>query len=67
MERLLERLKNLQMSLKLLNSLSEEAYKDIEIMHPLGIGDVEDVANACIYLLLFVSKVFKACYVITHL
>jgi len=45
-----------EMSLKLLNTLSEEARDDIESMHPLGIGNVEDIANACIYLLSDASK-----------
>ena len=45
-----------EMSLKLLSTLSEEARDDIESMHPLGIGNVEDVANACIYLLSDASK-----------
>ena len=45
-----------EMSLELLNTLSEEARNEIEKMHPLGIGMVEDVANACIYLLSDASK-----------
>ena len=45
-----------EMSLSLLDSLSKEAREDIESMHPLGIGDVEDVANACVYLLSDASK-----------
>ena len=45
-----------EMSLSLLDSLSEEAYNDIKSMHPLGIGSVDDVANACIYLLSDASK-----------
>ena len=45
-----------EMSLGLLNMLSEEACADIESMHPLGLGRVEDVANACAYLLSDASK-----------
>ncbi|MCE7994818.1 MAG: SDR family oxidoreductase [Roseivirga sp.] len=44
------------MSSKLLDTLSPEAQTEIEKMHPLGIGKVEDVANACIYLLSDASK-----------
>lgn len=44
------------MSRKLLDSLPEEARKSIEDMHPMGIGDVEDIANACIYLISDASK-----------
>jgi NAD(P)-dependent dehydrogenase (short-subunit alcohol dehydrogenase family) len=40
-----------EMSEKLLSTLSEEGVHEIEKMHPLGIGSVSDVANACIYLL----------------
>ena len=45
-----------EMSIKLLESLSSEARDNIEKMHPLGIGGVEDVANACIFLLSDASK-----------
>ena len=45
-----------EMSLKLLNTLSDDAKKEIDKMHPLGIGTVNDVANACIYLLSDASK-----------
>lgn len=44
------------MSENLLNSLSNDARQDIEKMHPLGIGSVEDVAHACVFLLSDVSK-----------
>lgn len=45
-----------EMSLKLLNTLSDDAKREIDKMHPLGIGSVNDVANACIYLLSDASK-----------
>lgn len=45
-----------EMSIALLESLSPEARQDIEAMHPFGIGDVTDVANACIFLLSDASK-----------
>ena len=45
-----------EMSLKLLNTLSDDAKTEIDKMHPLGIGTVNDVANACIYLLSDASK-----------
>jgi NAD(P)-dependent dehydrogenase (short-subunit alcohol dehydrogenase family) len=45
-----------KMSLSLFESLSKDALSDIESMHPLGFGYIEDVANACIYLLSFASK-----------
>ncbi len=45
-----------EMSLKLLNTLSDDAIKEIEKMHPYGFGSVDDVANACIYLLSDASK-----------
>ena len=45
-----------EMSNKLLNTISEEARNDIASMHPLGIGNVADVANACIYLLSDASR-----------
>lgn len=44
------------MSEKLLDSLSNDAREKIEKMHPLGIGSVEDVSNACIFLLSDFSK-----------
>ena len=44
------------MSLNLLNTLSDEAKKEIEKMHPFGFGSVDDVANGCIYLLSVASK-----------
>ncbi len=37
-------------------SRNEEARKKIEDLHPLGLGDPEDVANAAIYLLCDVAK-----------
>jgi len=44
------------MSENLLQSLSNEARDNIEKMHPLGIGAVEDVSSACCFLLSDVSK-----------
>lgn len=44
------------MSESLLESLSNEARDNIEKMHPLGIGRVEDVSGACCFLLSDVSK-----------
>jgi NAD(P)-dependent dehydrogenase (short-subunit alcohol dehydrogenase family) len=44
------------MSENLLASLSNDARQNIEKMHPLGIGSVEDVANSCVFLLSDVSK-----------
>lgn len=37
-------------------SLSETAIQDIVKAHPLGLGDTEDVANACIFLLSDAAK-----------
>lgn len=45
-----------EMSRQLMGSLSQEAKTNIENMHPMGLGDVEDVANACIYLISDASK-----------
>ena len=45
-----------KMSLDLLDSLSKDSRLSIESMHPLNIGNTEDVANACIYLLSDASK-----------
>jgi len=45
-----------EMSIALLESLSLEARQDIEAMHPFGIGDVTDVANACVFLLSDASR-----------
>lgn len=39
------------MSQRAVYSQSEEARQRIESLHPLGLGEPEDVANACIYLL----------------
>jgi NAD(P)-dependent dehydrogenase (short-subunit alcohol dehydrogenase family) len=39
------------MSRKLFESLSDDARNEIVRMHPLGIGQPEDVANGCIFLL----------------
>jgi len=44
------------MSEKLLDSLSSDARENIEKMHPLGIGSVDDVSNASCFLLSDVSK-----------
>jgi len=44
------------MSENLLLSLSVDARENIEKMHPLGIGSVEDVSNACGFLLSDLSK-----------
>lgn len=45
-----------EMSKQLLDSISDEARISIENMHPIGIGNVTDVANACIYLLSDAAK-----------
>jgi len=45
-----------EMSKKMFDSLSEDSKKEIEHMHPLGLGDPRDIANACIYLLSDASK-----------
>ncbi|NOR28401.1 MAG: SDR family oxidoreductase [Lutibacter sp.] len=37
-------------------SKNEESLKKIELLHPLGIGNVEDIANACVYLISDASK-----------
>jgi len=44
------------MSEKILESISNEARENIEKMHPLGIGSVEDVSSACGFLLSDISK-----------
>lgn len=44
------------MSENLMASLSVDARENIEKMHPLGIGSVEDVSNACCFLLSDFSK-----------
>ncbi len=44
------------MSENLLASLSSDARENIEKMHPLGIGTVEDVSSACCFLLSDVSR-----------
>jgi NAD(P)-dependent dehydrogenase (short-subunit alcohol dehydrogenase family) len=44
------------MSMRLLDSLSEETRENIVKMHPLGIGSVEDVSNACSFLLSDISR-----------
>lgn len=40
-----------EMSLQILESISEENIRQIESMHPLGIGMPKDVANAIEFLL----------------
>ena len=45
-----------EMSKNLYSNLSEEEQNEITLMHPLGLGKPEDVANACIYLLSDASK-----------
>lgn len=44
------------MSKKSVYSQDEESLKRIELMHPLGLGQTEDVANASVYLLSDASK-----------
>ena len=43
--------KNTKMSDELFNRLPESAVEKIEEMHPLGLGDPEDIANAALFLL----------------
>lgn len=45
-----------EMSSKILDSISEENIKEIKKMHPLGIGEVEDVVNGIIFLISDKSK-----------
>ena len=45
-----------EMTQNLFSKMSENNMKEIEKMHPLGFGETEDVANACIYLLSDASK-----------
>lgn len=45
-----------EMSSKILDSISEENIKEIKKMHPLGIGDVEDVVNGINFLISDKSK-----------
>ena len=40
-----------EMSKKMFSYLSEESQKEIMNMHPLGLGQPEDIANACVFLL----------------
>ena len=44
------------MSENLLDSLANDARQNIDKMHPLGIGTVDDVSNACGFLLSDISK-----------
>ncbi|OXB00995.1 short-chain dehydrogenase [Flavobacterium plurextorum] len=44
------------MSMKILDSVSEDNVNEIKKMHPLGIGNVEDVANAIEFLIADKSK-----------
>ncbi len=37
-------------------SKDEERIRKIETLHPLGLGNVDDVANACVYLISDASK-----------
>lgn len=45
-----------EMSLSLLSNLNDENINKIKEMHPLGLGDVTDVANATLFLLSDSSK-----------
>jgi NAD(P)-dependent dehydrogenase (short-subunit alcohol dehydrogenase family) len=45
-----------EMSIKLLEKLPDDAKHKIEDMHPLGIGNPNDVANAVVFLLSDLSK-----------
>lgn len=45
-----------EMSNNFFDSLSEDEKKSIIDMHPLGLGEPEDIANACIFLLSDASK-----------
>lgn len=45
-----------EMSSKILDSISEENIKNIKKMHPLGIGEVEDVVNGITFLISDKSK-----------
>lgn len=45
-----------EMSSKILDSVSEDSAKEIKRMHPLGIGDVEDVMNGIEFLVSDKSK-----------
>jgi NAD(P)-dependent dehydrogenase (short-subunit alcohol dehydrogenase family) len=45
-----------EMSLKILNSITEENVNEIKRMHPLGVGDVEDVVNGIEFLISDRSK-----------
>lgn len=45
-----------EMSSKILDSVSEDSAKEIKRMHPLGIGDVEDVVNGIEFLVSNKSK-----------
>lgn len=45
-----------EMSLKILNSITEENANEIKRMHPLGVGDVEDVVNGIEFLISDKSK-----------
>jgi NAD(P)-dependent dehydrogenase (short-subunit alcohol dehydrogenase family) len=44
------------MSKEAVYSRNEESLNKIKGMHPLGIGQSEDVANACVYLLSEASR-----------
>ena len=45
-----------EMSKKMFNYISEESKKQIINMHPLGLGQSEDIANACAFLLSDASR-----------
>lgn len=45
-----------EMSLKILNSINEENVNEIKRMHPLGVGDVQDVVNGIEFLISDRSK-----------
>lgn len=45
-----------EMSKKMFSYLSEESQNEIKSMHPLGLGQPEDIASACVFLLSDAAK-----------